>query len=97
MTYGHLRADCLYIGISSGPNAWYRVCEAFTFTFKGESTPTVVKAARAGAGFQDIQPAGDVSHKPKQKAVITFCLNVEFTKESSFEVSHNALSKLSPL
>jgi len=31
MTYGHLRADCLYTGISSGPSAWYRVWEAFTF------------------------------------------------------------------
>jgi len=33
MTYGHLRADCLYTEISSGPNARYRVWEAFTFTF----------------------------------------------------------------
>ena len=33
MTYGHLQADCLYTGISSGPNARYRVWEAFTFTF----------------------------------------------------------------
>jgi len=33
MTYGHLRADCLYPGISSGPNARYRVWEVFTFTF----------------------------------------------------------------
>jgi len=28
-----LQADCLYAGISSGPNARYRVWEAFTFTF----------------------------------------------------------------
>ena len=31
MTYGHLQADCLYTGISSGPNARCRVWEAFTF------------------------------------------------------------------
>jgi len=31
MTYGHLQADYLYTGISSGPNARYRVWEAFTF------------------------------------------------------------------
>jgi len=29
-----LRADCL-TGISSGPNARYRVWEAFTFNFNG--------------------------------------------------------------
>ena len=28
MTYGHLQADCLYTGISSGPNARYRVWES---------------------------------------------------------------------
>jgi len=33
MTYSHLQADCLYTGISSGPNARCRVWEAFTFTF----------------------------------------------------------------
>jgi len=31
MTYRHLQAYCLYTGISSGPNARYRVWEAFTF------------------------------------------------------------------
>ena len=31
MTYGHLQADCLNTGISSGPNARCRVWEAFTF------------------------------------------------------------------
>ena len=34
MTYGHLWADCLYTGISSGPNARYRVWKAFyLFTY----------------------------------------------------------------
>ena len=33
MTYGHLRADCLYTGINSWPNARYRIWEAFTFIF----------------------------------------------------------------
>jgi len=28
MTYGHLRTDCLYTGISSGPNDRYRVWES---------------------------------------------------------------------
>jgi len=28
MTYGHLQADCLYTGISSGLNARYRVSES---------------------------------------------------------------------
>ena len=31
MTYGHLRVNCLYTGISSRPNALCRVWEAFTF------------------------------------------------------------------
>ena len=30
---GHLQADCLYTGISSGPNARCRVWEAFTLPF----------------------------------------------------------------
>jgi len=33
MTYGNLQADCLYTGISSGPNTRYRVWEAFTFFY----------------------------------------------------------------
>ena len=31
MTYGHLQADCLYTGISSGPSARYRVRESLYF------------------------------------------------------------------
>jgi len=31
MTYGRMQADCLYTGISSGPNARYRVWDVFTF------------------------------------------------------------------
>ena len=42
MTYGHLQADCLYTGISSGPNARCRVWEAFTFTFLWVITEFVV-------------------------------------------------------
>ena len=41
MTYGHLQADCLYTGISSGPNARCRVWEAFTFTFYRTRSITV--------------------------------------------------------
>jgi len=38
MTYGHLRADCLYTGISSGPNARYRVWESlYLFTGVGKT------------------------------------------------------------
>jgi len=33
MTYGHLQADCLYTGISSGPNARYRAWESLYLTF----------------------------------------------------------------
>ena len=32
ITYSHLQADCLYTGISSGPNTRQRVWEVFTFT-----------------------------------------------------------------
>jgi len=35
----HLQADCLYTGISSGPNARCRVWEAFTFTFTTRYRP----------------------------------------------------------
>ena len=34
MIYGHLRADCLYTGITSGPSARYRLWESlYLFTF----------------------------------------------------------------
>jgi len=47
MTYGHLRADCLYAGISSGPNARYRVWEAFTVTFLDSGTPDLPSTLQA--------------------------------------------------
>jgi len=31
MTYSHLRADCLYTGITSGPNTRQQVWDTFTF------------------------------------------------------------------
>jgi len=40
MTYGHLWADCLYTGISSGPNARCRVWEAFTFFYETDKIET---------------------------------------------------------
>ena len=33
MTYGHLQADCLYTGISSGPTLGIEYGKGFTFTF----------------------------------------------------------------
>jgi len=38
MTYGHLQADCLYTGISSGPNARCRVWEALLYNTVQYST-----------------------------------------------------------
>jgi len=39
MTYGHLRADCLYTGISSGPIARYRVWESLYLYLYLEKRP----------------------------------------------------------
>ena len=50
MTYGHLQADCLYTGISSGPNARYRVWEAFTFTFTFTFTLSVCSGVHSSDG-----------------------------------------------
>ena len=38
----NLLADCLYTGISSGPNARYRVWEAFTFNFNRVGTMRMI-------------------------------------------------------
>jgi len=64
MTYDHLQADCLYTGISCGPNARCRVWEAFTFFkhiighigdgFYGSNDPTnSVKALKGSSGSKD--------------------------------------------
>jgi len=44
MTYGHLHADCLYTGISSGPDARCRVWEAFPFLPCVQMRRTAVQA-----------------------------------------------------
>jgi len=49
MTYGHLRADCLYIGISSGHNGRYRVWEAFTLYLLLVSRRLSVGRRRSGS------------------------------------------------
>jgi len=47
MTYGHLQADCLYTGISSGPNARCRVWVVFTFLpFNDRKSLGVVSISR---------------------------------------------------
>jgi len=44
----HLRADCLYTGISSGPNARYRVLESlYLYLVVTRSTETVHTSAKA--------------------------------------------------
>jgi len=48
MTYGHLQADCLYTGISSGPNARCRVWEAFIFYQSQYYSVIVCKSAYRG-------------------------------------------------
>ena len=56
MTYSHLRADCLYTGISYGPNARYRVWEAVTFKFyDGSSLDLSVDKVRRSVSQVKVQ------------------------------------------
>jgi len=58
MTYGHLRADCLYSGISSGPNARYRVLESLYLYFLHTRARSVAhgnRASHAQAQRHDVQ------------------------------------------
>jgi len=65
MTYGHLQADCLYAGISSGPNARYRVLEAFTFTLYHSLTrPNALTTMRLNTSV-----AVQINHCPSYLAV----------------------------
>ena len=56
MTYGHLQADCLYTGISSGPNARYRVWEAFTFLPLPYRQTFSVRPRVSGAKYRSCSP-----------------------------------------
>ena len=61
MTYGHLRADCLYTGISSGPNTRCRVWEAFTFIF---SRMPLERRRSAHRSFVGLEPVGGQTVRP---------------------------------
>jgi len=52
MTYSHLRADCLYTGISFGPNAWWRVWEAFTFFYCTGEVATASRRDKTESGSE---------------------------------------------
>jgi len=64
MTYGHLQAECLYTGISSGPNARYRVWEAFTFIYFDYSLLCRISRRQRPHGREFRREGGKLSDDP---------------------------------
>jgi len=74
MTYGHLQADCLYTGISSGPNARYRVRESLLpfyapvllkhcFVGGAKNTDSIATMySNSSTGHQDVMQGANVPH-----------------------------------
>jgi len=85
MTYGHLLADCLYTGISSGPNAWYRVWEAFTFFNHGQ---------RAAQAYNE-----GLGQSPQRGSAAELLIEVDFGADmgTSYSIKLGHISSSSPL
>ena len=87
MTYGHLRADCLYTGISSGPNARYRVWESlYLFTARRYASAVLgvvilsvcpsVRLSHACFVTNPKEPTGDI-FVPHERAI--FLVKCDFS------------------
>jgi len=81
MTYSHLQADCLYTGISSGPNARCRVWETFTFTFTSrEDLNNRAFAAICTTGFEIVRLNLKAITSPEERRRLPKMQKHNFTK-----------------